>query len=79
MYGGWLGLSGLYRSSSGSFLDGSFSSRMEASIHSVMVPCRLMCAASSMIPSAGIRPSLVRSGPSPDGLAVTVGFWACCW
>lgn len=58
---------------------GSDSSRIDASIHSVMVPCLLMWAASSMMPSAGIRSSLVRSGPSPDGLAVTVGLWACCW
>ena len=43
------------------------------------VPWRLMGAASSMMASAGIRPSLVRSGPSPDGLAVTVGCCACCW
>ncbi|CNI62447.1 Uncharacterised protein [Mycobacterium tuberculosis] len=79
MYGGWLGLSGLYRSSSGSRLVGSDSSRMDASSHSVSVPCRLMCAASSMMPSAGIRSNCVRSGPSPVGLDVMVGCWACCW
>ena len=43
---------------------------MDASSHSVSVPCRLMCAASSMIPSAAGRSSSVRSGPSPDGLEV---------
>ena len=52
---------------------------MDASSHSVSVPCRLMCAASSMMPSAAGRSSAVRSGPSPDGLDVMVACWACCW
>src|SRR3712207_8101599 len=41
LYGGWLGLAGSYRSSSGSRLLGSDSSRIDASSHSVSVPCRL--------------------------------------
>ena len=69
----------MYRSSSGSRLVGSDSSRIDASIHSVSVPCLLMCAASNMMPSAAGSSSLVRSGPSPEGLLVMVACCACCW
>jgi len=52
-----IGVAGVLEVEFGIALVGSFSSRIKASVHSVMMA------------SAGINPSPVRSGPSPDGLA----------